>query len=193
MTLLGTIRHGAALLTVGLLAAACLEVRDDGAVDGGAEGCGYCHATLGGAHAVHNGGVVDGGATADCVDCHPVPADWFVEGHVDGVVDVRFPDGTLATTGGLSPTWDGAVCAQVYCHGATLAGAQYPLPRWTDSFPDGLACTACHGDPPPDPHPAGDDCAVCHGGAYGADGELDPSAHLNGVIEMGGSSSGVGP
>jgi len=175
----------AAILAASLCSAACLEVRDDGEIDGGAEGCDHCHATLGGAHAVHVDGSGAYSLEMGCADCHPVPDGWFVEGHLDAVVQVRFPEGTLATTGGLVPTWDGAVCAETYCHGASLAGGQYPLPRWTDSFPGGLVCDACHGNPPPDPHPAGDNCQACHDDAYAADGAHDPAAHPNGVVEAG--------
>lgn len=183
------------VLGVGFASTACLEVREDGAVDGGA-GCDFCHAELGGAHAVH----VDAAGPFDlqlgCADCHPVPSDWFVEGHVDAVVAVLFPAGSLAATGGLTPGWDGATCSQVYCHGASLDGAQYPEPRWTDAFEDGLGCDACHGDPPPAPHPADGECQECHGASYSETGVLDPDVHLNGVVEWGDDDKvdeGVGP
>jgi predicted CxxxxCH...CXXCH cytochrome family protein len=182
------------VLSVGLACASCLEVRDDGATDGG-EGCDFCHAELGGAHAVHVDAAGPYRLQLGCADCHPLPADWFVEGHLDAVVTVRFPAGSLATTGGLTPAWDGAVCSQVYCHGASLAGAQYPEPRWTEAFEGGLDCDACHGDPPPAPHPADDGCEECHGESYAESGGLDPDRHPNGVVEWGddGDGDGVGP
>jgi len=190
-----------ALLLLGIATAAtvcltaCLEVRDDGEVDGGAEGCDYCHGTLGGAHAVHVDGTGSYEAQLDCTECHPVPTDWFVSGHLDAVVQIQFPAGSLATTTGLEPTWDGAVCDQVYCHGATMPGAQYPQPVWTQSFPDGLACEACHGNPPQPPHPAGLDCEECHEAAYTESEQLDPGLHVNGVVEFDdeGEDKGVGP
>jgi predicted CxxxxCH...CXXCH cytochrome family protein len=119
-----------------------------------------------------------------CEGCHPLPAEWFVEGHLDAVVTVQFPSGSLAATGGLTPAWDGAVCSQVYCHGVSLDGAQYPEPRWTDTFEGGLDCVACHGQPPPTPHPADDECEECHEASYSESGGLDPDRHPNGVVEF---------
>jgi predicted CxxxxCH...CXXCH cytochrome family protein len=190
-----TFRVASAAVCLAALATACLEVRDEHAADGGPQGCDYCHAELGGAHYVLLNGTGPLGTQLDCVECHPVPDDWFVPGHIDGVVDVRFPEGSLALTGGLDPQWDGALCTQTYCHGATMPGAAYPEPRWTDVFPEGLACDACHGDPPPGPHPIGEECQACHPAAYTAAGGLDPAVHLNGTVEtdVGGKDHGVGP
>lgn len=185
-----------AMIGLGLAPAACLEVRDDGAVED--EGCDLCHADLGGAHAVHASN--DVAAPTECADCHPVPESWFSDGHMDAVVDVLFPPDGLASADGATPAWDGAVCSGVYCHGATIAGAAYPVPRWTDQFEDGLACNACHGNPPPPPHTSGHECHECHESAYGGSGKMNPSVHLNGKVnaeddddDEGEDDDGVGP
>jgi predicted CxxxxCH...CXXCH cytochrome family protein len=66
-----------------------------------------------GAHALH---LKDGNATA-CTECHVVPTSFS---HPDGKADVAF--GTMARTGGASPSWSGATCSNVYCHGAFTGG-----------------------------------------------------------------------
>jgi predicted CxxxxCH...CXXCH cytochrome family protein len=172
-----------ALFVSSVVLASCLQVRDDGAVAED-DGCDFCHPALGGAHAVHVDAAGPYAYRMGCLECHPVPADWFVDGHLDAVVGVRFRPGGLATTGGLEPGWDGASCDQVYCHGATYPGAQYPQPVWTESFPGGLSCHSCHGSPPQSPHPASVECEECHGAAYTESDQLDPAVHVNGEVEF---------
>lgn len=171
---------------------ACLEVRDNEDVDGGGDGCTMCHSLDGetGAHPFHVGdeGLFGGGYA--CEDCHPIPTEWFDEGHIDAVVEVIMPEGTLATTGGVVPEFDGARCTNVYCHGATLSGGTYTEPLWYDStLPEGLSCGMCHGIPPLDPHPASGSCPECHSAAY-TGGELDKSVHINGAVDFLGAGDG---
>lgn len=171
------------VLAVSLICSACLEVRDDGEIDDSDRGCAFCHPDLGGAHSAHLYGKAYG-LKMDCPDCHPSPSDWFVDGHIDAKVDVRFPQDGLAAAGGSSPVYDGVVCSDVYCHGASLTGAEYSEPVWLDNFSDGLECSACHGDPPPDPHVESNDCLSCHGAAYTEQGGLDSAVHIDGAVDL---------
>jgi len=166
--------------------AACLEVRNDAEVDAGDEGCGMCHSAegTGETHVAHTGmeGLFGGGYA--CEDCHLVPDDWFVPGHINGTVEVVFAEGSLAKAGGSQPEWDGNRCTNVYCHGATLGGGTYTDPVWDDpNLPDGVGCGDCHGVPPLQPHPASGACSQCHEAAY-TDGVLDKSVHINGVVDF---------
>jgi len=126
---------------------------------------------------------------AACSACHTTPADVFAAGHLDGgTAEVVF---ARAAPGG-TPGWDRgtATCASTYCH-AGVAGGTRPLPVWTNAGQGDAACGACHGLPPPAPHPSvsGDlaGCVGCHALTMAAPGQLiAPSAggqHLNGSVE----------
>ncbi|HQR31000.1 MAG TPA: CxxxxCH/CxxCH domain-containing protein, partial [Anaeromyxobacteraceae bacterium] len=52
-----------------------------------------------------------------CEECHTLPT---TTAHANGKVDLAF--GTLATTGGASPAWNGTTCSNVYCHGSFAGG-----------------------------------------------------------------------
>jgi len=171
---------------VGALLIGCLEVRDDGDADNSdlKDECGDCHmlGNLSGAHYAHS--TVEGGLFSDlvlgCEDCHVVT-------HKDGYQETNvewFPEGSMATTGGLQPTWDGASCADTYCHGGGLRGGLNVDPIWA-SDEDQVKCGSCHGVPPTQPHPVNSaSCSTCHSGAY-VDGELNPLKHIDGILDMG--------
>ena len=144
-----------------------------------------------GAHQAHVKGTSLRGPLA-CTDCHPVPSDQYPNAHPDGRLEVVF--GELARTGGASPSWDrgGASCAAIYCHGATLAaGGAITSPTWTAVDGAASSCGACHGFPPPSPHPPSSACASCHPDTVRADGSIDVAGgrHINGTVEGGGSSA----
>ncbi len=170
--------------------AACLEVRNDEDVDGGADnGCEMCH-SLGdsAAHVAHLSPKVFGRPMV-CEDCHMMPDDWFVDGHVDGDVQVIFPEGSIARSKGLEAAWDGAKCVNVHCHGAGMSGGTYTEPYWGDTLEAGMQCGMCHGIPPQDGHPASGSCSQCHSAAY-VDGKLDIDVHINGYIDFTSTSDG---
>ncbi len=180
----------------------------NGVVDLGAAGCTSCHGdpsalnpapprgTNGetstaeravGAHQRHLvGGAVRG--AVGCDECHVVPKD---TSHVNGQVDVHW--GTLATSGGAAPVWDGTSCASTYCHGGTLAaGGTNTQPKWTQVDGSQAACGTCHGVPPPTTsgHPSVTGgvtaCASCHPATVKADGTIDLAGgkHMNGVLDV---------
>jgi predicted CxxxxCH...CXXCH cytochrome family protein len=187
-------RASVALAAVGLVA--CLEVRDDREVDGGGPelGCNPCHSPAGdsAAHAVHVGGGGIALLELDCAACHPVPSTDITDQHPDDMVQVVFPAGTLATHGGLEPSWDGTRCSEVYCHGATLGGGSYTAPAWEGEVTDGIQCGMCHSIPPPAPHVQQSGCTDCHSANYHGDGTIDTSVHVDGTLDLNGKGPGGG-
>lgn len=118
-----------------------------------------------------------------CEDCHHVPAELQDPLHLD-----RRPAettwGEIATADGVVPAYVGGTCA-VYCHGASLGGGTVPRPVWTQVDGTQAACGACHGLPPPAPHPADADCSACHTEVMAPDGTfLAPELHVNGRVEV---------
>lgn len=127
----------------------------------------------------------------DCSDCHLVPNNVADEGHLDGVPPAELTFGDIAQTGGLTPAWDGQNCSNVYCHGGGLTGGALNQPQWTTVDGTQAACGNCHGLPPLAPHPDNNDCGACHtgvqgglGGPPGFEGFLDPTRHVNGVVDF---------
>ncbi|NVN98349.1 MAG: CxxxxCH/CxxCH domain-containing protein [Geobacteraceae bacterium] len=103
--------------------------------------------------------------------------------------------GTLAKTGGVAPTFtlSTGVCANTYCHGATLLGGSNPNPVWGDAtYLTG--CGVCHGFPPSTPEHTGSNvtsatpCMGCHPHVNATNtGFTDPTKHINGVIDASGT------
>ncbi|MGZ6123780.1 MAG: CxxxxCH/CxxCH domain c-type cytochrome [Myxococcales bacterium] len=140
-----------------------------------------------GAHTSH------AAAGFDCAICHVKPADALSPGHIDGsVASVTF-SGLGAAAG--SPAWNRAASTcTTYCHGLTLAGGTNPSPNWTRVGQGEATCGACHGLPPPPPHPAVSadlaGCNACHPLTVDPAGALVSAAaggkHLDGVVEASG-------
>jgi predicted CxxxxCH...CXXCH cytochrome family protein len=161
-------------------------------VGDGTGGCSACHGSNGspwpttGAHAAHQSPALT--TPIDCASCHPVPQNLHDAGHLDGVVQVKF--GGRAEDRGAAPTWDGASCREVACHGARLRDAPLVVPAWNDASGAASACGACHGIPPSQ-HTASTSCdrSTCHGTEVTRGfGTLAISAagktlHVNGVID----------
>ena len=127
-------------------------------------------------------------AAVACTECHVVPTSTT---HSNGTPTVTF--GTLARTGGATPTWNGTTCSNVYCHGGTIAngGATITAPTWTKVDGTQAACGSCHGLPPPaaQGHPAVTGgltaCASCHTGTMNANGTINVAGglHMNGAVD----------
>lgn len=156
-----------------------------------------------GAHEAH---LVGGGLSAPvpCETCHRVPVAAADTGHMDDPLPAETRFSGLALAGGAKPVagvaeGDGAddapysefsvvTCSSVYCHGATLSGGLAIKPAWNG--PEGdlakfSACDACHGFPPPAPHPDSPQCADCHGDVVSADGTfVDPTRHVDGTLDV---------
>ncbi|MFL5271410.1 MAG: CxxxxCH/CxxCH domain c-type cytochrome, partial [Anaeromyxobacteraceae bacterium] len=179
----------------------------NGRVDLGALGCTSCHgdkatggaapprgtkgetATSARAVGAHQQHLKDGPLrqAIACAECHAVPTDLS---HVNGTVQLTW--GSLARAGSAAPSWDGARCSGVYCHGATLqAGGSSTAPIWTKVDGTQAACGTCHALPPPPEsgHPPVTGgvgaCGMCHPGITPA-GAIDVAAgkHINGVVDV---------
>jgi predicted CxxxxCH...CXXCH cytochrome family protein len=169
----------------------------DGIVDATA-GCTSCHgandspapppdttgntdvASVGvGAHQVHLVGRGRSRPVA-CYECHVVPATAGDPGHIDGSPGAEVFFAGVATTGGGTPSFSSTslTCSETWCHGDSTS------PIWT--FGTGpLACTGCHGTPPPAPHVQATDCARCHGQVIdGAGTIIAPDRHVNGIVDL---------
>jgi predicted CxxxxCH...CXXCH cytochrome family protein len=139
-----------------------------------------------GAHQTHMGGGKS--APVACAECHAVPGLATDAGHLDTgpPADVAF--GTLASTGGATPAWDGAGCTGVYCHtSGGDAGGTIAAPDWTTVDGSQNDCGTCHDTPPPShagyPSPAS--CENCHATAVGGAPPVivQPALHINGLLD----------
>ena len=165
----------------------------------GPTGCSTCHQEkkLSGAHTVHRVAPSTASPTA-CQECHTVPADWRAANHVflaDGGEDkspaeVRFGSRAAADVHpqgrSAPPTWDGAGCSNVACHGDTLGDSTVHDRTFVWQAPaETTACVRCHGAPP-STHPHERQCVECHEQVVNAAGALvQPLLHINARIEVG--------
>lgn len=138
-----------------------------------------------GAHRSHLG-PSDWHATLACTECHQVPTAVDDPGHDDTPPPAELTWGELAAADHTDPSFDGERCADVYCHGATLADGTNTAPAWTVVDGTQAECGTCHGVPPGAPgHPLVDevspDCSVCH--PYDGLVPLDPATHIDGVVD----------
>jgi predicted CxxxxCH...CXXCH cytochrome family protein len=155
--------------------------------------CGACHGTGSSpwpatyAHPSHRRPTLS--EPVACPSCHVVPATLYSPGHLNGVVDVRFSG--LADARDSTPTWNGAACNAVACHGANLPGPPALVPVWTDRSGAAARCGACHGVPPKD-HTPSTECGRydCHGREVGETVAGLPfittaglPLHIDGIIE----------
>ena len=125
-----------------------------------------------------------------CNECHSVPTDI-----THSALPISFSWGTLATSGGVTPVWNGspAYTCTNYCHGATLTGGSNTTPLWTEVDGTQAACGTCHGTPPPPPHPAATSltrCNGCHSGTVNPDGTINVAGglHIDGIVEITGGT-----
>ncbi|MBI5443729.1 MAG: CxxxxCH/CxxCH domain-containing protein [Deltaproteobacteria bacterium] len=131
-----------------------------------------------------------------CSVCHPKPLDALSADHVGGPTATMAFSGLAVAQGSPQPTWDRteATCSNTYCHGGSLAGGTNSAPVWTAVGQGQAACGACHGLPPPAPHPTlsgSTGCATCHPDTVDAGGTIIPPSaggkHLNGNSLIDGS------
>jgi predicted CxxxxCH...CXXCH cytochrome family protein len=142
-----------------------------------------------GAHQAHLNPATQRFAAVQCSDCHTVPATVNSVGHIDHPLPayVKF-----SQRAGSSPTWNGAQCSNVYCHGATLtdgatgAGGAATSPLWTKVDGTQAQCTSCHGNPPPAPHPQNADCGSCHPDVQAGSPTVfsNPAQHVDGTVQV---------
>jgi predicted CxxxxCH...CXXCH cytochrome family protein len=125
--------------------------------------------------------------SVSCAECHITPTRWDDDGHIlhNGIALTTPPVVTFGARAAITidpanragpPTWDGATCSNVYCHGAALGaagGGAVTAPRWDDPAPAGT-CDRCHGDPPRS-HTR-NDCASCH---------PSDAPHIDGIVQIG--------
>jgi predicted CxxxxCH...CXXCH cytochrome family protein len=150
----------------------------------GPTACTTCH----GAGPTSNAHAIHAGRGVACAQCHVVPTRWDDDGHlfdngvaIAGPARVTFGPLAAATQPGAHragpPSWDGATCRNVYCHGDALSagGGIATRPRWQDPAPTGY-CDGCHASPPPSHARA--DCASCHPA-----GPAGP--HIDGTLQVG--------
>ena len=139
-----------------------------------------------GAHQAH---VTEGpvGRAFDCSACHVTPSALLDPGHLDASLPAEVIWGELAQTKDAAPSWDGASCGEVYCHGAFGKGNQENRPSWTKVGEGQAACGTCHGLPPTEEkHPNIDNCSLCHGKVVDKDGNIiDKTLHINGSPDVG--------
>jgi predicted CxxxxCH...CXXCH cytochrome family protein len=143
-----------------------------------------------------------------CETCHIVPKEVGDPGHIfnygpNGPVKDPLPAEVIFTGLGTGASWDHqtATCTSSYCHGDTLhqidpatnatvkgAGGAITQPVWTQVDGTQSKCGACHGTPPPAPHPQNTDCGLCHPsmnpGDFAAGKISYPELHIDGVVEV---------
>ncbi len=125
-------------------------------------------------------------AAVACSECHLEPLDADDPGHRDTPLPAELSWGGVATADGAAPSFDGATCANVYCHGATLRGSGTARqPVWTTVDGSQSRCGSCHGLPPGGGHPARTDCATCHAAVIDAAGTfVAPERHIDGQVDV---------
>jgi predicted CxxxxCH...CXXCH cytochrome family protein len=119
-----------------------------------------------------------------CSDCHAVPATITAPGHLDTPLPAEVLFSAVANAGGVTSSYTGTTCA-TWCHGSVLGGRTVATPGWTQVDAGQAACGACHGLPPPAPHPSigSTQCGVCHPNAAGLSFS-DPARHIDGVVDL---------
>ena len=178
------------------------ELHVDGVTEVGSGACTLCHGGAGdsappldtsgradltaigvGAHRAHLEGGAFGRPLA-CSECHDVPNDADVAGHVGSLpAEVRLLG--VAEAFGREPAWDRATrsCTASWCHGPGPHGRS-ESPSWVVAR--ALDCTSCHDMPPPSPHPRFDDCSRCHEEVVDVDNVtiVDRAHHVDGIIDV---------
>jgi predicted CxxxxCH...CXXCH cytochrome family protein len=158
-----------------------------------------------GAHTIHLFSAAKKGHSAECNDCHVVPARLTSPGHIgnDGKAEVVFLS-TKTGIGSQAGAYDFNTnkCSNTYCHGnfeLSKATSQYGFVysadkmsglkkqvTWTQIDGTQTACGSCHGLPPTG-HVAYaiNTCVVCHQGVIDNKGNItNTSLHINGKVNV---------
>ncbi|MEO7729859.1 MAG: CxxxxCH/CxxCH domain-containing protein [Kofleriaceae bacterium] len=147
-----------------------------------------------GAHQRHLSPTSPIGKAVVCLDCHRVPATVSSLGHIDTPLPAEV---SFSGRAGSAPSWNGAQCTNVYCHGATLtdgstgAGGTATSPLWQRVDGSQQQCTSCHGFPPPAPHPQDSNCGTCHLDVKPGSNQvfLDVTKHIDGNLDVTGDQA----
>jgi predicted CxxxxCH...CXXCH cytochrome family protein len=140
-----------------------------------------------GAHRAH---VAPSGAVraVGCSECHAVPPDVLSPGHLDSLLPAEVVFSGVATAFQASPSYDAGTCTATFCHGGSFiggrpSGGSETEPSWVVSQSNApLACSSCHGMPPPPPHPADAACATCHLNVDANQSFSAPETHVDGNV-----------
>jgi len=102
-----------------------------------------------------------------CSECHQEPSSASSPGHMDSALPAELVFSGVAAAFGATPTYSGGSCQGTACHGGSFpdghnSGGSNTAPLWTRVDGSQAACGACHGLPPPRPHPYPTDCSQCH-------------------------------
>ncbi len=199
-------------LGVPLAVSGCLEPRQKGPPEEQAE-CGACHGGMlpqafvgappynlsgdtepsargNGAHEAHLVGRDRARAVA-CSECHLVPESVDSPGHMDDPYPVEVLFQGPAKAFEAEPLFDAdkGSCQNTFCHGGSFVGGRdsggtLTEPRWTDVSQEPAACGACHGLPPPLPHPLEEVCSDCHKNIREDRTFSHPDLHVDGVVNF---------
>ncbi len=122
----------------------------------------------------------------DCNECHVKPQQIKDAGHVDLTPPAEIVWGELSKKDGLSASYDGTSCTNIYCHGASLQEGKITSTQWTRA--EAVTCESCHGLPPDTGAHAehleyGFDCNICHEG-YQKNTAVKKEIHINGTRDV---------
>ena len=149
----------------------------------------------------------------NCQTCHVVPNAVGDPGHIfdlaaDGTtrIPIPWPARMVFHELGVGTNWDhaSATCTNSYCHGdnqkqvdETVSppvpsnvgwGGTITQPVWTTVDGTQSKCGACHGTPPPAPHPQSTQCNSCHPTMNPGDFEAGkisyPEQHIDGQVQV---------
>jgi predicted CxxxxCH...CXXCH cytochrome family protein len=143
-----------------------------------------------GAHQTHVAGTPRS-RPVPCGDCHDTPSDVFDPGHLDTPPPAEVVFNGAAVAFGGTPSYAGGTCQGTSCHGGAFpaghaSGGSNTTPLWTLVDGTQATCGACHGLPPPAPHPRGDlnpTCGACHENIAPDNLTfLRPELHVDGVV-----------
>lgn len=139
--------------------------------------------------------------SADCAECHTVPATFDAPGHFDNSQYAEVNFGEIISVSQASSAAEfksaGTTCANTYCHGGFKNGNMENIVNWTGGSEE-AKCGTCHGDPdtgnplPTGTHPQVQDCSRCHPSVVSVtDGQysfVDKSKHIDGKVTIGGTT-----
>ncbi len=175
----------------GVAGVSCLQCHT---AQGGPTSCDTCHGQPPdtGAHKAHALGAV--GRKLDCGECHVKPAAFDDPGHLTTSDGKAKDKATIAfgAQAGLAgpgrsgaPSFNGATCSNIYCHGGAFADAKASgtQPAWNGGS---AACGSCHGLPPSSHDASSTSCSACHHFVAPPGGKpINTALHVDGLVQLG--------